>query len=404
MWSRIRRLSYMKFIRSLAVLLVGVITVTSSPMGSGVVSATTSSAEWEVGEPQFVRFSGVSVSKNGQIAFAVPDPAAPTNPPAKGLRSSDGGATWTELASMESRYWMSVDTSADGQVVFATGFVDVGGANQSAVFTSIDSGVTWSTVIAFDPSSPSLMYGDVSVSEDGQKVVVGSSSGVKYSSNQGATWTSIWSGDARGVAISGDGSVIMIQEYYVGIHKSTDSGSSWTTVNSSPIGWSRIGLSTNGLSAIAISVRSGGQGGAFFTRDGGATWTEPSFNTTFVDDQYAIGAISPDGNTMIASSYYSPPYVSFDGGVTWSLPPQNISDLGQWTGFAVSNSNPTSGLAGSMIIGITENNGTMRFGTRDSEPALPATGTHLVLWPAVVALLLGVTITRKNRRPSLRAR
>jgi BNR/Asp-box repeat len=394
----------MKLIRSLAVLFVGVITVTSNPMGSSLVSATSSSAVWEVGEPRFVRFAGVSVSKNGQTAFAVPDPAAPANPPAKGFRSSDGGATWVEMASMESRYWMSVDTSADGQVVFATGSVYVGGAFQSAVFKSVDSGDTWSTVIAFDSSSPSLMYGDVSVSEDGQKVVVGSNSGVMYSSNQGATWTSIWSGDARGVAISGDGSVIMVQEFYVGIHKSTDSGSSWTTVNSSSIGWSRIGLSTNGSSAIAISVRSGGQGGAFFTRDGGTTWTEPSFNTTFADSQYAIGAISPDGNTMIASSYYSQPYVSFDGGVTWSLPPQNILGLGQWTGFAVSNSSPTSAVAGASIIGITEANGVIRFGTHESEPTLPATGTHLVLWPAVLVLLLGVAITRTNRHSSLRAR
>lgn len=394
----------MKSFRRFALALITAVTISSNLMGSEVAWAITSPPGWDISGPEWVRFSGVAVSKTGHIAFAVPDPAAPTNPPAKGLRSSDGGATWTEMTSMESRYWISVDTSADGQKVFATGFVDVGGSNQSAVFRSIDSGATWSTVIAFDPSSPSLMYGDVSVSEDGQKVVVGSSSGVMYSANQGATWTSIWSGDSRGVAISGDGSVIMAQENYVGIHKSTDAGSSWTTVNSSSIGWSRIGLSTDGLSAIAVSVRSGGQGGAFFTRDGGTTWTEPSFNTTFGNNQYASGAISPDGNTMIASSYYSSPYVSFDGGVTWSLPPQEILNQGQWTGFTISNRDPISDSTDPVIIGVTEDNRIIRFGTRESVAGLPATGTRPTVWPAMAVLVFGVVIMGVSRRRAIRVR
>ena len=373
----------MKFFRLLTALAVIAVSMSSSSWGIGVANATAPSDPymWSRSGPTSVRFSSVAVSKDGRIAFAVPDPAAPINPPAKGFRSTNGGTTWTQMSSMEDRYWFHVDTSANGQVVFATGSVFVSGAFQSAVFKSVDSGVSWTTVIPFDPSTPGVIHGDVSVSEDGQKVVIGTNTGLVYSANQGASWTSIWSGVTRGVAIAGNGSVIMIQEANTGIHKSTNFGSSWTTVNATPNNWSTIELSTDGQSAVAVANRNGSWGGAFFTHDGGSTWTDAGLNSTFAQNQLAIGAISPDGDTMIASSYYSAPRASFDRGVTWTVLPQEITNQNQWTGFAIADPDPSSlvNTAEPIIIAVTENSRIARFGERPPPTATaiqPNIGRH----------------------------
>ena len=336
---------------------------------------------WSRTGPSNVRFSGAATSKDGSIAFAVPDPAGPTNPPAKGYRSTNAGATWTEMSAMESRYWLSVDTSANGQVVFATGSVYVSGAFQSAAFKSVDSGVTWTTALAFDPATPGTVYGDVSVSDNGQKVVIGTNVGLVYSADQGSTWSSIWSGDATGVTISGNGSVIMVGERNTAIHKSTNAGGSWTTVNGTAQNWSNVELSTDGSSALAVATRGGSFGGAFFTHDGGATWTDAGLNSTFADNQFATGAMSPDGNTMIASSYYSHPRISFDGGATWSVLPSGATGWVQWTAFAIANPDPTltANTVEPIIIGTSENYRIARFG-QGLPPTVsyisPAQGRH----------------------------
>ena len=355
---------------------------------SASATAPLSPFEWSISGPGQVRFNGVATSKNGAISFGVPDPA-PANPPAKGYRSSDGGASWTVMSGMEARYWRFVDTSADGQVVFASGSAVVNSASQSAVFSSVDSGITWTTAIPYDPSAPNTVHGDVSVSDDGQKVVVGTNIGLLYSSDRGATWTSIWSGNTRGVAISGDGSVIMVQEANVGIHRTLDHGASWTTVNNSAFNWSNIELSTDGNSALAVASRGGLTGGAFFTHNGGTTWIDAALNSTFVDNQLATGAMSPDGNTMIASSYYSTPRASTDGGLTWSVLPTAVSNVipNGWTGFAVSNPNPATpaNTVESMIFAVTENYRIAHFGF-GPPPAISS------VYPARVSVTGGRTV------------
>ncbi|MFM8847497.1 MAG: hypothetical protein ACKOHN_05540, partial [Actinomycetota bacterium] len=93
---------------------------------------------------------------------------------------------------MPELFWLSVDSSASGQIVFATGSDCAAGVlTQSAVYRSTDFGATWSVARAFDPSAPGTVYGDVSTTSDGQKVVVGSNAGVVYSNDAGSTWTAV---------------------------------------------------------------------------------------------------------------------------------------------------------------------------------------------------------------------
>jgi hypothetical protein len=152
-------------------------------------------------------------------------------------------------------------------------------------------------------------------------------------------------------------------------------------VNATPNNWSTIELSTDGQSAVAVANRNGSWGGAFFTHDGGSTWTDAGLNSTFSENQLAIGAISPDGDTMIASSYYSAPRASFDRGVTWTVLPQEITNQNQWTGFAIADPDPSSlvNTAESIIIAVTEDRMIARFGERPPPTATaiqPSAGRH----------------------------
>ena len=362
----------MRIPRLLAALAAIATTLPLVPGLSGHVSAVpiVEQFRWGVSGPT-TRFTGTAISENGAIAFAVIDRSYTSNPPAKGYRSADGGAIWSEMTTMPSRYWQAVDTSADGQVVFATGFV----VNQSsglddAVFRSTNSGATWVSVLD-DASSPSDYFGDVSVSENGNKVVIATSNGLRVSNDQGQTWSVVSSGDITAAELSGNGAVLMVAHRNQTVEKSTNGGQTWSTVYATPRNWSIIHLSSDGQSAIAVATRNDPvAGGLYFTHDGGATWTDAGLSPTFQNGQYAIGAMSPDGNTMIASSYYTAPRVSRDGGATWSVLPTSVTNriTDGWTNFAISNPDSSSLLnsTDSRIIGVTEGHRIARFGFRNA--------------------------------------
>ena len=370
---------------------------------SSVMATAAMPVEWNISGPSWVRFSGVSTSSNGEILHAVPDPACGASVAAKGYRSVDGGVTWNEMSNMPSRFWISVDSSADGQKVVATGFECVAGSpSRSEVFRSTDAGITWSVSLAFDPLASGTVYGDVSTSDDGSRIVAGTNVGVFYSPDAGQTWTSIHGVDTSGVAISGNGSIIMIAERNGPLLVSNDSGATWTVTDPTARSWTNIELSTDGQSALAVATRFGSNGGAFFTHDGGITWSDSGLTSTFVDSQFATGAMSPNGDTMIVSSYYSDPYVSTDGGVSWSVVPTALSSAvgGGWTGFAVAypvaSGSPNS--AASRVVAVTENNLIASWDYSESALSLPATGTESSLMHASLVTVVGTMVLVVSRR------
>lgn len=370
---------------------------------SSVMAVTSTPFEWSISGPPGIRFSGVATSSTGAIVYAVPDPACGGGVAAKGYRSTNGGVTWDELSTMPDRFWISVDTSADGQKVVATGFVCVAGVpTQSEVFRSVDAGITWSVALAFDPSSPATVYGDVSTSSDGSRIVVGSNTGVFYSADSGLSWSPISGSDVRGVAISGDGATVMIAEHFGSLLASTDAGLSWSVTEPTIRNWSNIELSTDGRSALAVADRNGSNGGAFYTHDGGGTWVDAGLNSTFVDVQLAAGAMSPNGRTMIASSYYSDPYVSTDGGATWAVIPSEFRGviLNAWTAFAVADPDATNTANSieSRIFAVTENYFIARFDFPEPLTDLPATGMKVSYSFAVFLMIAGTTMIALQRR------
>jgi hypothetical protein len=112
--------------------------------------------------------------------------------------------------------------------------------------------------------------------------------------------------------------------------------------------------------------------------------------------------MSPNGDTMIASSYYSDPYVSTDGGVSWSVIPSSLSSMigSGWTGFAVANpvvGSPLNAVE-SRIIAVTENSSIARFDFPEQLPVLPATGASQSVVHAVLIMVMGLSVLVVSRR------
>ncbi|CAE7354767.1 HCc2 [Symbiodinium natans] len=113
--------------------------------------------------------------------------------------SVDGGSNWDSRGIPHSQYWSSVAVSADGSTMVAC-------RKDSNIYISVDNGTTW--------TNSGGACQQVSISDDGQKMVASPGSGnpyaMLYSDDNGVTWSSIWArGTMSDVQISGDGSLIL---------------------------------------------------------------------------------------------------------------------------------------------------------------------------------------------------
>jgi photosystem II stability/assembly factor-like uncharacterized protein len=100
--------------------------------------------------------------------------------------------------------------------------------------------------------------------------------------------------------------------------------------------------------------------GVWISRDGGQTFAAANIDTVFRAGQSVFGGMSDDGAVMIASSYYSSPYMSTDYGQTWTN--TNLAIEG-WTGFAISD----TAVPQRYVIAVTENHRVFRYGPIPSQ-------------------------------------
>lgn len=144
----------------------------------------------------------------------------------------------------------------------------------------------------------------------------------------GAQWVQTngpYGGDVRCMAIipAGDATgtpTIFLGTYSGGVFRSTDRGTTWTGANS--------GLSHPAVSALAVSLSSGGTGGStlfagtcggiYRSTDAGASWEQASVGLMNMDTRSL--AVSPgDGsaNHILAGTAGGGVYLSTDNGETW---------------------------------------------------------------------------------------
>jgi hypothetical protein len=230
------------------------------------------------------------------------------------LEIPDYSGTWTPRES--NRYWSSVASSADGSKLVACdsggGFFTSGGL----IYTSWDSGATWTTSTA-----PVQNWRSIASSADGTRLVACSENGITTiagqihtSSNSGATWIarghhSFW----RAVASSANGTKLAA----CGggrIYTSWDSGLNW--IARAPYqGYRSVASSANGIKLVAcnddVGSRSAGQ--IYTSWDSGVNWSAHGPHRYWLS-----AASSADGAKLVACAYYSQVYTSSDSGVTWT--------------------------------------------------------------------------------------
>ena len=87
--------------------------------------------------------------------------------------SSDSGATWTQQTAAGSRYWTGIAVSSNGTKLAA-------GAYSGSLYTSTDSGATWTEQTA----AGSRNWRDIAMSSDGTKLAAGVYEGSTYLAEQ----------------------------------------------------------------------------------------------------------------------------------------------------------------------------------------------------------------------------
>jgi len=236
-------------------------------------------------------FGAIAVTMSPGLARASPlIMYSPTNPGYL-YKTTDGGATWTELTNAGSRNWSSVKCTSTGSIVVA-------GAMSDYLYKSTDGGSSWTQLTA----SGSSTWDEVIVSEDGN-VIAGAQFGgyVSVSTNGGTSFTpntSFGTKNWRGLSASADGSVMFAAAVGTGSGRtalSTDTGATWTALTSfgNANNYWNTAVSINGNKLVA--AENGGY--IYVSQDKGATWTQ---QTSAGARSWQSVGISPDGKTIMA--------------------------------------------------------------------------------------------------------
>ncbi|MDQ3197831.1 MAG: YCF48-related protein [Verrucomicrobiota bacterium] len=222
-------------------------------------------------------------------------------------RTSNAGATWQKITVFPlGGSWYHID--------FVSPTVGFMGSNGATV-RSTDSGVTWQVMSGY-PSCP-VMYGmdfrDTQVGLCGGDRVstTDGGPGIFKTTDAGVTWVRKFSQSANDVLWLND--TTAIATVGVSIYRSTNSGDTWSQINSQIFtGLDEMVNLPNGT-IVAVSLA----GDAWRSTDGGVNWTRTlegvgslpaSWNVDFFDDQ--IGMI-------VGQSGYI--FKTTDGGLTWTM-------------------------------------------------------------------------------------
>lgn len=299
-------------------------------------------------------WNGVAMSSNGNKLVAA---SGSGNLPDYLYASSDGGATWFALTTAGKRIWAAVSMSFDGTKLAAV--------NNQYVFTSTDSGATWT-----------------------QRVVPGATHGF------------------RTVAISSDGSMLAAADNYRdvtifgNIYTSPDGGLTWTLQTGAGSGyWSQLRFSPDGSKLIASAgAYSANANHEDFnhlwtgtTTDGGATWAWTRQDGAGQRNWISATFFSADGTKIAAADRNTGViYTSTDSGSNWHAD----SSLGMcdWTAVAAATDGSRLALAsnsGCLYSGTSPDGGdtwtwtSLKSGTfsmpRWNSAALSADGGKLIV-------------------------
>ncbi|MCL4538624.1 MAG: T9SS type A sorting domain-containing protein [Bacteroidetes bacterium] len=230
-------------------------------------------------------------------------------------RSGDYGKTWTSPDVLSSAVLSAVVDSSYSYV-----------GTTSGVRVSTDGGTTW------EDASNALPGNQVwALAVDGTDLFAGSNnSGVFHSTDNGTTWLLATSGiiSSQVNSISGIGADIYTVMDYNSIFTSTDYGATWsadTSLHSGPI---------QSVTVIGSKVYATTNTGLFVSSDNGATWD--SLNGGVLGTSHPAILAQSGSNLIVACQDSGQVFVSSDSGVSWTNIGSDLPEIASMTSFGSS--------------------------------------------------------------------
>jgi hypothetical protein len=315
------------------------------------------------------------------------------------LRSSDGGATWTQFSTSAFQTNFGGATIAkvviDATTAGSTSTTKLFAATSFGLYRSTNSGNTWAQVLAgvasdvvIDPSNPMLVY--VALGNIGS----GASNGVYKSTDGGGTFSKLGGGlptaniggvtldIARSTPATVYAAILNSSTSTIlGIFKTTNGGTNWTQLTATGAScssgsdgatcWFPPYIAVDPINANTVYV---GARELFKSIDGGASFFEIDLTNTqccgavelFVD-QHAFAFQPGNPNTIFAGGDDGI-FESSDGGSTWTSLNTNLSTIQFYPGFSL---HPTNAL---IALGGTQDHGTIQYSGSTIWPELNFVG------------------------------
>lgn len=267
------------------------VSVASSADGSRLIAATccyglvylstNSGATWMAANMPYTNYSEVASSAEGRKLIAI-------NMTGSFFVSTNYGESWTEGRMPEGSAWTgySLAMSADGNI-WATGNVIRNDLKQE-----------WTV-------HTNLALINVVCSADGSKLIGRDADHLFTSTDSGVTWTKVDGAPFLGyLGCSADGNKLV--GAYGFVYTSPDFGATWTQTTASNCWWQSVASSADGTKLTIMRVGSGDNEPIYTSADSGITWipnTTPGKPWGVSGASWRPIASSADGNKLVAAVY-----------------------------------------------------------------------------------------------------
>jgi hypothetical protein len=219
------------------------------------------------------------------------------------FRTDDAGQTFRQLGDVMHVEAVGIDLTDPQRATMLAAIHE-----QAAISLSTDGGDTWSDI---SDALPAIDLGDAvaPVVLDANTFVLGTTTTVLRSTDQGASWTTVADAGVTGRPVTlADGSMVWLA--LSGVIRSTDQGATWTVIGATPLRGTPIATPDGAIAAVSAD---GTQ--VWASLDGGATWdpvgprlsfTTPSIAYSSAQSAF-FAAHSDCGDVVLADAVASLP-------------------------------------------------------------------------------------------------